>query len=352
MDTAQAFAPAETDPNVQLENAADAFKAFLNPTSAQPRDETGRFAKEEQPDETPEANLEAADETEAEEGSDEAVEDSEAEEAADEAQPMPPSWGAEDAELWNSLPPETQAKIATREGERDRGLNLKLQESANERKAARLAAQEAQTKRNEYLTALETVEALYKEPEPDPRAFGYGTAQFNEGGFRAAHHQWQQNSQALAQFAEQREALQREATDAEASAFGEWKQQHEAEYAPKLLADVPDLKDAAKADPLLRELVTYAIANGIPQDVFDEGAQDQITSAQLHLLWKAQEFDRLRATKTAPKPRPAAGPAVKPGVSSPRSAQKAAQTQKARDRLAREGSIEAGAAVFKQFFKG
>lgn len=346
MDTAQALAPAETDPNAQLETAADAFKVFLDPTAARPRDERGRFASDE---ETPEAEEPEAVETV--EG--EAVEEDEAdEEAAEPAQPLPPSWGAEDAELWSTLPPEVQARVAEREGERDRGLNLKLQETANSRREAILAAKEAQTKRQEYLTALETVEAIYKSPEPDPRAFGYGTQQYNEAAFLVAHRQWQQNEQALAQFNEQRESISKKAAEDEAKAFSEWKQQHETEFAPKLLADVPELKDAGKAGPLLNDLVAYAVRNGIPEDTFAPGSEDEITSAQLHILWKAHQFDRLRDAKAAPKPKPSAGPAVRPGVSSPRSAQKAARVQSAHDRLAREGSVEAGAAVFKQLFKG
>lgn len=349
MDTAQPVMAAETDPNAQIENAADAFKAFLNPTSAQPRDDRGRFASDEQPDETDvaeEAELEAEEVEGEEPEADEADE-----EAADEAQPLPPSWPADKAEVWGSLPADVRAFIAERDAEQLRATNAKMQESANARKAAELSAKEAQAKRNEYLTALETVEALYKVQKPDPRAFGYGTQQYNAAAYATALAEYEQTSQVLAQFSEQREALQKEAAEEEAKAFTEWKQQHEAEFAPRLVADVPELKDAAKAEPVLRDLIQYAVQSGIPEDVFAEDQQDQITSAQLHILWKAQQFDRLRATKAEPKPKQA-GPAVKPGVSSPRSAQKAARQKTAFERLDREGSVEAGAAVFKQLFKG
>ena len=344
MDTAQLSGAAETDPNALLQNAANAFKAFDNPAPAQPRDEAGRFASE-QPQEIED------DEPEAIEAEGEVAEDDEdAQEAAEPAQPMPPSWGADDAELWESLPPETQAKIAAREGERDRGLNLKLQEAANVRKAVEQRAAELSTKLEDLDRVIGTVEAIYKTPEPDPRAFGYGTQQFNEAAFIAAHQQWQQSESLLAQLNEQRSATAKEQSEAEAKAFTEWKQQHEAQFAPKLLADVPELTDPAKGEPMLRDMITYAIENGIPEDVFAPEAQDELTSAQLHILWKAREYDRLRASNAAPKPKPA-GPAVKPGVSSPRSAQKVARRQKDFDRLAREGSIEAGAAVFKHFLK-
>jgi hypothetical protein len=347
-DTAQLSGAAETDPNAQLENAADAFKAFDNPVANRKRDEVGRFASDEQPDETDQDTEEEPEAAVADEGE---AEDEADDEAADEAQPLPPSWPEDMAEHWTQLPAETQAFLANREAERERAVNAKFQESANVRKAYEAKQAEANARLDEFSRTIDTVEAIYKSPEPDPRAFGYGTAQYNEAAYHVAHREWQQTEQVLAQLNEQREAARKQQTEAEKAAYSEWKQQHEAEFAPKLLADVPGLKDPLKADATARELVTYAIANGIPQDVFAEDVQDQITAAQLHLLWKAQQFDKLRANKTAPK-KPVAGPAVKPGVSSPRSAQKAVRQKNAMDRLAREGSIEAGAAVFKNLFKG
>lgn len=346
-DTAQSFGTAETDPNAQLENAANAFKAFDNPVAAQPRDETGKFASAEQPEEIAEAEEPEAEQAEG----DEAEADEADTEAAEPAQPLPPSWPEDMAEQWSQLPAETQAFLANREAERERAVNAKFQESANARKASELAAREAQTKRQDYLAALETVEAIYTVPKPDPRAFGYGTPQYDAAGFNLALAQYEQTTSAIAQFKEQREALQKEAAAEEENAFAEWKQQHEAQFAPKLLADVPELKDPAKAEPLLRELVRFAIDSGIPEDVFAEDAQDQVTSAQLHILWMAQQYAKLKSVKSEPKPRQAS-PAVRPGVSSPRSAQKAVQAQKVRDRLAREGSVDAGAALWKQFLKG
>ena len=344
-DTAQLPGAAETDPNAQIDAAADAFKAFLNPSTAQPRASNGQFASTEQADENTEPGEDESQLVET--GEDEPGEDNEAEEAAEQAQPMPPSWGADDAELWATLPPAAQARIAEREGERDRGLNLKLQETANARKTHELAVREVQTKRDDYLAALETVEALYKAPRPDPRAFGYGTQQYDAAAFSLADRQWQQNEQVLAQLAEQREAARKEAAEEEAKVLSEWREAHEAEHAPKLLADVPELKDAATAGPVLQGLVKFAIDNGIPESVFAEDQANEITSGQLRILWMAQQFEKLKSAPAAPKPKPAAGPAVKPGVSSPRSATKAARIQKAADRLSREGSVEAGAAYFR-----
>jgi len=346
MDTAQPAAAAETDP---VADAASAFKAFDAP--AQPRDDSGKFAsteiEEELPPEEPYAEEAEPLEAEADDGDNEEDE----QEAAEEAQPLPPSWGADDQDLWESLSPEAQGKIALREGERDRGLNLRLQETANARKAAQAKVVEVSNTLEHLSNVIGTVEGLYKTPEPDARAFGYGTEQFNEAAYRAAHQQWRETEGVLAQLKEQQSAAQKEVEEASNSAFSEWKQEHETQFAPKLLADVPELQDPARGQPVLDAMITYATENGIPAEVFSPESQEEITSAQLHILWKAQQYDRIRQGKTPPKPR-SAGPAVKPGVSSPRSAQKATQRKRVFDRNAREGSIESGAAVFKQFLKG
>lgn len=349
MDTAQPGTAAETDPNAQLANAADAFKAFTSPLSSQPRDETGKFTGPE-----PEDDGEDTDATEEAEEADYGDEgEPEEEEAAEEtAQPMPPSWPEDKAEIWQSLPADTQAFIAERDAEQLRATNAKFQEAANVRKAHEAKVQEAATRLEELTRHVGMVEDLYRTPQPDARAFGYGTPQYNEAAFIAAHQQWQQTESTLAQLKQQQGALAEQQTKMEADAFTEWKREHEAEFAPKFIADVPELQDQAKAEPALRGLVDYAIKNGIPADLFGEGNQQNITSAQLHLIWKAQQFDSLRANKatTAAKPRQA-GPVVKPGVSSPRSATKAARRQKDFDRLSREGSIDAGAAMFKHFLR-
>lgn len=58
--------------------------------------------------------------------------------AADPAQPdavaMPNSWSKDDAVLWDELPPEAQARIAEREGQRDQAVYHKFQEAANARR--------------------------------------------------------------------------------------------------------------------------------------------------------------------------------------------------------------------------
>jgi hypothetical protein len=149
----------------------------------------------------------------------------------------------------------------------------------------------------------------------------------------------QQRKDALAQLQNDAEAREREALA-----------EIETKTRPALLKDVPDLSDPQKQVPVLQGLVQYAVQQGIPEYVFtDPEIARGVTSAQLHLTWKAQQYDKMKAAqgKVTPKaPKPAAPP-VRPGVATSKSAVEAGQRKKVFERLDREGSIAAGAAAFK-----
>lgn len=346
-DTAQPMA-AETDPNAQLAAAADVFKAFTTgePAPDRPRDEQGRFAPQEpvaeeiEPEEAPEgAEAEPIDDDEDEQ------------DAAEQAQPLPPSWPEDQAEQWSKLPAETQAFLAAREAERERAVQAKFQESANARKAAEVEREQANATRSQLSETLDVLAAAINPIEPDPRAFGYGTQQYNEAAYNLALHQYREQQQAVEGIkAQKAEIAKQEAEEANRAWLAE-KAQVEEQFQPKLLESIPDLKDPAKGEPILHSIIDYAIQNGLPASAFAPEEAELITSAHLLMIWKAQQFDKLRETPAQPKPKPA-NPAVKPGVSSPRSATKQAQRQRIQDRLAREGSIDAGAAMFKSYFSG
>lgn len=350
-DTAQLERAAETDPNAQLETAAQAFLEITNPTAAKPRGDDGRFIAtepENQGDETDEAEADEAEAGDVEAPDEDELEAAETDE--DTAQPMPPSWPEDQLEVWRNLPAEAQAVITARDAEQLRETNNKFQEIANVRKAAEAEARkEANAKRDEYIGRLAEIESLIVPVKPDPRAFGYGTQSFNRAAYDAAVAEYNQDAGALAQLKEQRDALEREQKEEYDRSFGEWKEGVERQFMPKLLEAIPDLKVPEKSGPMVHGLIKYAIESGIPDEIFSPERQGEITSAQLLLIWKAQQYDKVKAG-AVPKPKPAS-PGVKPGVSSPQSAQKAVRVQKDMDRLAREGSIEAGAAMFKHAFK-
>jgi hypothetical protein len=154
----------------------------------------------------------------------------------------------------------------------------------------------------------------------------------------------QQRQQALAQF--EQEVVQAEQQE---------QAQIEEKTRPALLKDVPDLSDPQKQPAALTEIVRYAVQSGIPERVFaDPEIARGVTSAQIHLAWKAMQWDKQQTAKAkvtprAPKP---AAPVVRPGVTTSRSAVENAQRKKAFERLDRSGSIEDAAAIFKHAFKG
>jgi len=362
VDTAQPVPAAETNPNVAIDDAAAAFLAFDQgePIPERKRDGQGRFAPES--DETPEPEGDAEDaegelpEAETDEPEGELEDDDTAAEDEAEAQPMPPSWPADQAENWAALPPETQAYLVEREGQREQAIQAKFQESANARKDYESKLAEAQTSQKEYANLLDTLIGAFTPSAPDPADYGLGTGQFNQEGYELAKWQYEQQAGVLENLKAQQATVREELQQKEAQQFAAWKQEHEAQYAPKLLTDVPELSDPEKGTPAINEIVRFAIDNGIPEAAFfgdgtPEGikaAQDAITSAQLHLTWKAMQYDKLRAAKPQPKPKQVS-PVAKPGVSSPRSAQKTAKNKQAMDKLVQSGSLNDAAAVFKQF---
>lgn len=338
------------DPNVQLANAADAFKAFTSEEPVtKPRDDKGKFVSPtvDEPEELEElAEVEGEPEAEAD--------DVEEEEAAEEAQPipMPTSWSKEDAELWEELPAAHQGKIAEREAQREQAVNQKFQEAANVKKATEAQLAEANANRDAYKGAIDQVLSMVQPVAPDPRAYGAGTGNYDRESYDLAVLQYQQTMQTVQalqtqqqEIAQQQEAEAKRVFEAEIEAI-------EAVARPALLADVPELTDPQKAPQMIGDIVRYAISKGVPENVFAGDALNGVTSAELHIAWEAMQYRKIMAAKgqvqANPAPKPSQ-PAIKPGVASSRSATKQATMRKANERLANEGSIEAGAAVWKNF---
>lgn len=353
-DTAQPLAAAETvvASNDPIADAAEAFKVHLGQAPERPRDEKGRFAstQEEQEIEA-EDDAEPTGEAEAEA---ESHDEEEADEAAEEAQPepvdLPPSWPSELAEEWNSLPAPVQEKIVAREAEREAAVNAKFQEAANVRKANEAIITEANANRQRFAEAADLVLSMVapqrpsttmldqRSPDYDPNAYHLAVAEYERANEFISSVK-QQRSEALAQ-------LQKDAEEAERQALEEI----EAKTRPELLKNVPELSDPAKQPAVLTGLVQYAVSQGIPENVFtDPEIARGVTSAQLNVLWKAQQYDRMTAAKAKVQPKAArpAAPPVRPGVATSKSAIDASNRKKVTDRLARTGSVEDGAAFFK-----
>jgi hypothetical protein len=358
-DTAQPATAAETvvasDP---IENAANAFKAELGQiaTPEKRRDEQGRFAPT-QP-EAAEEEIEAEAEGEIPEADAESHDEEETGEAAEEAQPdpvdLPASWPSEKAELWQTLPPEAQAVIAEREGQRDAAVNAKFQEAANLRKAHEAEIIEAQTNGQKFVEAAEFVLQLAQPQRPARTMLDPSSSDYNPDAYHLANAQYEEQSQLLGQIAQQREQiLAQQAQAAEARRLQQIGAIEEA-HRPELLKLVPAFAgtDVAAKHAAAVEIIDYAKSQGIPEEYFQD--LSGITSADLKIAWKAMQYDKMQKAKATVQPKAAkpAAPPVRPGVASSKSGIENAKRKGAFDRLARSGSVEDGAAVWKQFLKG
>jgi hypothetical protein len=181
---------------------------------------------------------------------------------------MPSSWAKEDAETWTSLPPEAQAKIAEREGQRDAAVNQKFQEAANVRKSYETLAGEAQNSRKDALALIEQVQNLIVPQRPPVSMLNPQSGDYNPDAYHLAEAQYREATELLNALGQQRQNLtaqqQADAQRAQAAYMGEI----ESKARPALYADVPDLQDPVKAGPVLNDLVRYALDKGIPADTF------------------------------------------------------------------------------------
>lgn len=357
-DTAQPLA-AESD---GIADAANAFKIALgqDATPDRKRDETGKFAAADADADDPEVDDDTdqlADQDDAQADADDAG-DADDDDAADEAQQeivdMPASWGKEQAEHWESLPPETQQFIAAREGERDRAVNAKFQEAANVRRVHEAAFTEAQQSRLQYTQAIDQVIGLIGNAyEPPISMLDINSSDYDPDNYHLLRAQHEQTRQVLGGLHAQRQNV--------VAQHNEQMQQMELMRFQRLndatkdafVKSVPEIADQAKATGVFQGLIDYAVQNGAPSELFDTPT----TAMEWHMIWKAQQYDRLQAAKAkvagkpAPEPRKSQPP-VRPGVTTPRSAIQAARRQKDFDRLSKSGSVQDGAAIFKQFLKG
>ena len=355
-DTAQGSGPAETvvasDP---FADAAEAFKVSLG--QAEPpevlRDDKGRFASANQ---EIEAEKETPEGVEAEAESHEA--DEEQPEAAEEAQPeavdLPTSWPSEHAEMWKSLPPETQALIVEREGQRDAAVNAKFQEAANVRKANEAVIMEANTNRQRFADAADFALSLIQPQEPPVSMLDRNSSDYDPDRYHLLNRQYQETGQYLINLKQQRDYALAQQQEENERAVMERLGEIEERFYPELVKAVPEIADPNKRAAVLGELAEYAVSQGIPEETFaDPNRVKHLTSAEFNLVWKARQYDRMISAKDKVQPKAAkpAAPPVRPGVTTSRSAVEATRRKQNFERLDREGSIDAGAAIFKDYFR-
>ena len=329
----------------QFADAAAQMRAAR--ATVQPRDETGRFAGDQELSEAEDAPpLEADAETSVDEEYDE--EPTEAD-GPDEDQPeaveMPKSWSKDDVELWHNLPPEAQARIAEREGQRDAAITSKFQEVAETRKAYEARLAEANASRDKWAQDYDLLLSDLSLPKPDPRQYGAGTGAYNREAYDLAVIEWEETTSKLGSLKQQREAIRAQQQQEELESWNVRKEAIEAEFKPRLLSILPELTDPARGGAVLQELVDFGVSQGLTPETFNPENHAFITSAELRILALAKKA--VDAEGTAQKVPPKKQPAIRPGVATPRSAQKTVVRQKAMQRLQSENTIDAAVAAMR-----
>lgn len=363
VDTAQPATAAETVAAPEIDPIQAAAQAFRNYDTAPDeqterlRDDKGRFTSP-GAEEGDGEEIEATDEAdEAEAGAESREAGEETDEAAEEAQPeavdLPNSWPAEHAETWRTLPPETQRLIAEREGQRDVAVNAKFQEAANLRAAHAAEIEEAKANRTRYAEAIDQVTSLIQPRWPSATMLDVHSSDYDPDTYHLMRAQAEQQQGYIQQLADQRKQLSAQAQQEAERAQQEQFNALNSVSRDAFLKDVPDAADQAKAPTVFQGLIEYAVKMGAPVETF----QTPTTALEWHVLWKAQKYDELQKAKAKvasdPKPEPRkAQPVVRAGVTTPRSAIEKQRAGAAMQRLASEGTVEAGAAALKHLLKG
>ena len=353
---------------MSLGDAAQAFKVHLGQGDAPPdrlRDEQGRFAgpAEGGPGE---AEIVLADEDDPD-ARDDAARDGDWD-AATEAGPEPDdaaqadriappaSWSAEDAGVWGALPPAVQAKIARHEERRDAAVHAKFQEAAEVRQANQALISAAHASREQAVTVIDHLAHILTPQRPPSSMLNPQSGDFNPDAYHLLNAEYFEGVETLQALGQQRQQLAAQHDAEVAMIEREAMEEIERVSRPGLIADVPDLADDSKRPAILNALVDYAIAQHIPADTFSPENAWRVSSAELRILWKASQYDLQQAARARirsdPRPEPRKPqPVVRPGVPTPRAAREQANFNGSMERLSREGSVEAGAAVFKHFMK-
>ena len=215
----------------------------------------------------------------------------------------PASWSAEHKAHWAKLSPETQAYVAARESERDRGVQRALQEAAEVKRAAESERQQVAHHLQSLIPALQqqiagefadikTMADVQRLADEDPGRFA----------------RWQAKQQAL-QYANAEHQRVVERQNAEQKATFE---NARAEEHGKLAAAFPAEFGPAAAQKTYAEIGAYLLDQGFPT----ERIRSIYEAGVLKIVRKAMAYDRAQA-KVKAKPAPETKPApklVKPGA--------------------------------------
>lgn len=267
--------------------------------------------------------------------------------AAQTAIEPPASWSAEEKAQFAKLPPEAQATIARRESQRDKLIQQRTQEIAEQRKATEAERTAIEGQRKQY---LESLQVLMGAAVPEAKKF----AEITDA-------QWQQLSvenpaeyvrlraardglvERLGRVQAEMQRVGQEQAQAQQKRIGEYLAQERT----KLVERIPEFGDEAKAAALTKELnATLTSHYGFTaEEIASAGDHRQIALAVDAMRWRQAEAAR----KAAEGKRANTPPRMQQPNAAPQqdSGQARAYREK-RAQLARTGSTRDAAALFAE----
>jgi hypothetical protein len=218
--------------------------------------------------------------------------------------------------------------------QRNADYTQKTQRLAEERKAHDAEAAATRSERERYSQVLQGLEARMRQMTPEPNWDQLRATDPVGFAMQWADYQRRQGEVAAVQ-AEQRRIAELNDADRQKQVAALSTQEH-----AKLLEVLPRWKDPKVASAERRALVEYGLSQGFDADEL-AGVLDH---RAVNMLWKAHQYDRIKARQGDIRRQVAESPTVAAPPSTPARRNRVTQ---AKTRLAQTGSVRDAAAVFE-----
>lgn len=176
----------------------------------------------------------------------------------------PRSWSKEDKELFNTLPPETQQRVAERERARESDFLKRQTEATEKTKALTAKEQAADQARQQYEQAAQNALSVLQQQQAsefaDIKTHADVQKLATEDPFRFA--QWQARQMQITAQAQEVETLNRQRDQEKASTFKTWAEEQDSKFTKKF----PEFADKEKAGKVREGIVSYLTTDiGVPE---------------------------------------------------------------------------------------
>jgi hypothetical protein len=259
----------------------------------------------------------------------------------------PASWSDADKATFAQLPPAAQAVIARRESERDKVVQQRTQEIAEERKATAAERQAIDGQRTQF---LESLQVLMDAVVPEARQFAEITdAQWQQLSVDnpAQYVQLRAARDALAEKFGRIQAAKQRVEQEKAQAQEKQLRELLAQEREKLVERIPEFGDAAKAAVLTKDLnaVLTDYYQFTPEEIASAVDHRQISLARDAMLWRKHVAARetVEAKRSNPPPR-----MQQPNAAPQQDAGPARALREKQQKLARTGSTRDAAELFAE----